>query len=309
VRTLIVGAGGIGGYFGGRLLESGRDVTFLVRPRRQAQLAADGLVVVSPHGNVSLPSPSTVTADALRGTFDLILLSCKSYDLDDAMKSFAPAVGPRTAILPLLNGMRHLDSLDRHFAPVNVLGGQCFISATLEPDGRIMHMNENHVLSFGERDGSQSARAEGIHAEFTGARFDSRLSKAIVHEMWEKWVFIASLAGITCLMRASVGDVITAGGTDLALALLAETTAIAAGLGFPPGEAALVRSREMLTSAGSTLKASMLRDMERGARTEAEHVLGDLMRRGRREQLTDSLLRIACAHLQSYEVARGTSAT
>src|SRR4051812_47476011 len=145
MKTLIVGAGGIGGYFGGRLLEAGRDVTFLVRPRRQAQLAKDGLRVVSSHGDVHIPVPPTVAAEALRESFDLVLLSCKSYDLDSAMESFAPAVGPRTVILPLLNGMRHLEALDRRFGSARVLGGQCFISATLEADGRILHMNENHA--------------------------------------------------------------------------------------------------------------------------------------------------------------------
>jgi 2-dehydropantoate 2-reductase len=308
VRTLIVGAGGIGGYFGGRLLEAGRDVTFLVRPARQAQLGQFGLVVVSPHGNLSLPAPPTVTAETLSDTFDLILLSCKSYDLEGAMDAFAPAVGPHTAVLPLLNGMRHLEALDQRIGPAHILGGQCFISATLEPGGRILHMNENHVLSFGERDGSRSPRTDAILGEFSGATFDARLSSAIVHEMWEKWVFIATLAGITCLMRASVGDIVAAGGTDLSLALLAEAAAIATANGFPPTDASLQRSHVMLTKAGSTLKASMLRDMERGTRTEAEHVLGDLLRRGQRERRTDSLLRIACTHLQSYEVVRAASA-
>src|SRR5277367_2531109 len=121
MRILVVGAGAIGGYFGGRLLQAGRDVTFLVRPRRSAELAGEGLVIKSPLGDVTLKNPPTVQADKLTEKFDVILLSCKAFDLDDAIASFAPAVGPRTAIIPLLNGMRHLDVLDQKFGAEHVL--------------------------------------------------------------------------------------------------------------------------------------------------------------------------------------------
>jgi 2-dehydropantoate 2-reductase len=146
MRVLVAGAGAIGGYFGGRLLEAGRDVTFLVRPRRAAELAQTGLVIRSKLGDMNLPAPPTVTSDTLRQPFDLVILSCKAYDLDDAMTSFAPAVGPETVILPLLNGMRHLDALEARFGANHVLGGQCLISAVLDPDGRIRHRSDTHTL-------------------------------------------------------------------------------------------------------------------------------------------------------------------
>src|SRR5438874_6690709 len=115
MRILVVGAGAIGGYFGGRLLQAGRDVTFLVRPRRAAELASAGLVIKSPNGDVTLKDPPRVEADKLKDNFDVVLLSCKAFDLDDAIKSFAAAVGPNTAIIPMLNGMKHLDTLDSKF--------------------------------------------------------------------------------------------------------------------------------------------------------------------------------------------------
>jgi 2-dehydropantoate 2-reductase len=303
MRILIVGAGAIGGYFGGRLLEAGRDVTFLVRRRRAEQLARHGLSIRSPHGNVELAAP-TVEADGLRTPFDLILLSCKSYDLADAMQSFAPAIGPDTAILPLLNGMRHLELLDARFGPRAVFGGLCLISSTLDQDGRVLHLNDSHVLSFGARDREGEARVGAIAAAFAGARFDARVSDAIVQEMWEKWVFIATGAGINCLMRASVGDIVAAGAADLATVLLDECAAIASRQGFPPREAALRASRAMYTAAGSPFMASMLRDIEHSARTEADHILGDLMRRGGDPPDARTLLRIACAHLAAYEARR-----
>jgi 2-dehydropantoate 2-reductase len=303
MRTLVVGAGAIGGYFGGRLLEAGRDVTFLVRPRRAEQLARTGLSIRSPSSDIDQPAP-TILADGLRQPFDLILLSCKAFDLTDAMESFAPAVGPNTAILPLLNGMRHLDLLEQRFGAGAVLGGWCAISTTLDAEGRILHLAPMQSLSFGERDGSPSERLKAIASDFAGVKFVTRVSDAILQEMWEKWVFIAAAAGITCLMRTAVGDIVAAGAADLATSLLDECAAIATRHGFAPSEAALQRNRTLLTAAGSGFTASMLRDVERGARTEVEHILGDLLRRGDDPANRHALLRIAYAHLAAYEARR-----
>jgi 2-dehydropantoate 2-reductase len=304
MKTLIIGAGAIGGYFGGRLLEAGRDVTFLVRPGRAARLAETGLVIQSPHGDVHIDNPPMVQADALHDIFDLIVLSCKSYDLDDAIASFAPAVGPDTVILPLLNGMSHLDRLERQFGPHAVFGGQCLISSTMDAQGRIIHLNDVHALTFGERDGTLSSRARSIEAEFSGAKFDAHLSDNILQDMWEKWVFIATAAGITCLMRASIGDIIAAGGGDLAVQLLHECAAIAGAQGFAPRPAAFARNLALFKTPGSPMTASMLRDVEAHGRTEFEHVLGDLIRRAATPPDVQSILRTAYLHLGAYEARR-----
>lgn len=304
MRILVVGAGAIGGYFGGRLLFAKRDVTFLVRPRRAVQLANTGLSIRSKFGDIDIPSPPTITEDRLREPFDLILLSCKAFDLDGAIASFAPAVGPNTAIIPLLNGMRHLDVLDARFGPQHILGGQCLISVVLDPEGRILHLNDFHALSFGERNGSRSARVLEIEKLFANAGFDSRLSDNILQEMWEKWVFISTAAGITCLMRGTVGDIVAAGATDLVTALLGECANVAARNGFTPRPEALERSRATLTTPGSLLAASMFRDVERHARTEADHVIGDLLRRGTEKSVETQILPVVYAHLRTYEARR-----
>jgi len=305
MRFLVVGAGAIGGYFGGRLLEAGRDVTFLVRPRRATQLAGAGLAIRSRFGDAAFPKPPLLLAEELNEPFDVVLLCCKAYDLEGAMDSFAPAVGPATAILPLLNGMRHLDALDARFGRSRVLGGWCTISAALDAQGRVVHLNDLHTLRFGERDGARSARAEAVAAAFAGAKFDGRLSETIVQEMWEKWAFIAAAAGITCLMRAAIGDIVATGAADLATALLAECADVAARQGFALRPEALERTRVILTTPGSPLMASMLRDIERGAPTEADHILGDLLRRAEVAGADRApLLRIACAHLRAYEARR-----
>ena len=303
MRILVVGAGAIGGYFGARLLAAGQDVTFLVRPGRAAQLARTGLVVRSKLGDLDLPPPPTATADELSGPYDLVLLSCKAFDLDEAMNSFAPAVGPNTVILPLLNGMSHLDALVARFGESAVLGGQCAISLVLDPEGRVLHLNDAGTISFGERAGPRTPRIDAIAEAFAAAKVQGGASETILQEMWEKWVFISTAAGITCLMRAAVGDIVAAGAADRTLALFDEISAVATAQGFAPRPPAVQRGRAMLTMAGSPFTASMLRDVESGRPVEADHMLGDLLKRSGK---TDGfpVLRMAYAHLKAYEARR-----
>lgn len=301
MRILVLGAGAVGGYFGGRLAAAGRDVTFLVRPARAKVLAETGLVVRSPQGDLVVPDPATVTADAVDGPYDLILLSAKAYDLDSALDAIAPAVGPGTAVLPLLNGMRHLDLLDERFGPGVALGGLCMIAAVLEPGGTVRHLNDLHLLVHGERSG-RSDRIAAIDEALAGAGFVSRRSDDVLAEMWEKWVFIATGAGITSLMRATVGDIVAAGGTGLTEQLIAEAAAIAGGAGFAPRPQALDSTRAMFTAPGSIQTASMLRDIEQGARVESDHVLGDLLDRSSGPD--PILLRAAYVHVKAYEARR-----
>jgi 2-dehydropantoate 2-reductase len=302
MRILVVGAGAIGGYFGARLAGAGRDVTFLVRPRRAGQLAAAGLVVGSPKGDLKIEAPKTVTEATLREPFDLVLLSCKAFDLDGAIKSFAPAVGPATLVLPLLNGIAHIDTLQKRFGAGAVLGGQCLISVTLDADGHVIHLNESHTLSFGELDGARSARIEAVNESLTGANFEAQLSVQILQDMWEKWMFIATMAGITCLMRAALGDIEAGGGQGIALSLFEEGSAIAAKNGYVPRPIVGERIRKMLTTRGSTLTASMLRDVEGHKRTEHEHILGDLLSRAQGTRA--AVLEMCLAHMRAYEARR-----
>jgi 2-dehydropantoate 2-reductase len=305
MRILVVGAGAIGGYYGGRLLEAGRDVTFLVRPKRAALLAASGLMIRSPAGDATLAAP-TVTADRLGGGYDVVLLSCKAYDLDSAMANIAPAIGAGTAIVPMLNGMRHLDLLDARFGAGKVLGGQCAIGATLEADGTVRHLNPLHSMSFGERDGSLSPRVEAFAAAMQGAKFDGRASSTVMLDMWEKWAFLATMAGMTSLMRASVGDIVAGGGSALMLQLFEENSAIAARAGQTLRPAFVARAHGMLTQAGSPGTASMMRDIQNGGAVEADHVIGDLLSRA--EPGKAPLLTVAYVHLKAYEARRAHGA-
>ena len=306
MRVLVVGAGAIGGYFGGRMLASGRDVTFLVRPRRAAELAAGGLVIRSPNGDVTLKDPPAVQADDLAEKFDVVLLSCKAFDLGDAIKSFAPAVGPQTSIIPLLNGMLHLDVLDRKFGPDRVLGGLCAIAVTLNDKREVVHLQPAQSLTFGERDGNLSDRVRAIAGMMASGKFGSVASETIIQDMWEKWVFLASLAASTCLMRASVGQILAApGGRDFILGMFDECSAVAEAEGYAPRAPFLERTRGMLTMEGSPMTASMFRDIKAGAAVEADHVIGDLIKRGDAAKVPVPKLRTAYTHLKAYENQRG----
>lgn len=307
MRILVVGAGALGGYFGGRLAAAGRDVTFLVRPARAAQLRDAGLVIHSPRGDLRLRDVKTVTSDALHEPFDLIVLSCKAYDLDNAIASFAPAVGPDTMILPLLNGMRHLETLQQRFGAHAVLGGVCLIAATLNDAREIVHLNDMHAIVFGEIGGGLSERVNAVADTLGNAGFDSKATPQIMQEMWEKWVFLASLAGSTCLFRAPIGDILTApDGEAVIERIFAECRAVAAANGSPVRDVFVERARAMLFARGSAMTASMLRDVRNGSRTEADHILGDLIERGGAAQHAGELtvLRIAYSQLKAYEAGR-----
>lgn len=309
MRILIIGAGAIGGYFGGRLLEAGRDVTFLVRPPRAEQLDRDGLIVRSPSGNIQYPAPPRVLAAELDSPYDLILLSCKAYDLDTAAEAFAPAVGAETLILPLLNGMAHIEALAARFSAANVLGGQCLISVDRDQSGAILHLNDTHLLSFGELDGSLGTRVRRVADVFANAGFEATLSDGIVQDMWEKWCFIATAAGATCAMRAAVGDILQAGGEPMVRGLYEECAAVAAHSGHALREPARQRALDMLTHVGSPMMASMLRDIERGAPIEADQVIGDLIaRRGHAHLSSTGMLDRVYLHLKAYEARRSREA-
>ena len=306
MRVLVVGAGAIGGYFGGRLLQAGRDITFLVRPRRAQELATAGLVIRSPGGDVTLQQPPTVQADALAQSFDVVLLSCKAFDLDDAIKSFAPAVGPQTSIIPLLNGMRHLDVLDGAFGAERVLGGLCAIAVTLNEAREVVQLAPMQSLSFGERDGPLSDRVRAIDAVFKSGNFGAVASEHVLHDMWEKWVFLASLAASTSLMRTTLGNILAApGGKDFVLGIFDECKAIASAEGYPPRAPFIDRTLSMLTTEGSPLNASMFRDIKAGQRVEADHVIGDLIARADAAKVPAPRLRVAYTHLKAYEKQRG----
>jgi len=301
MRFLVLGAGAVGGYFGGRLAEAGRDVTFLVRGPRATALAEHGLKIDSQLGNFQAPV-QTATADHVGGPYDVVILTAKHYDLDGAIDAIRPAVGPNTAVLPLLNGLVHLDKLDAAFGRERVLGGVAYVGAVMLPDGTIRHINRLSGIAQGERPGGTSERTRAISQEFAGTPVDVPVNENIVLEMWEKFVFISAMAGMNCLMRGTIGDIAaTQDGKSLILAALAECRAVATAAGFAPRPEPSKRLDAMLTEPGSPNSASMRQDLEADRRTEADAILGDMLRRARSFGLAMPLITAAYCALQVHE--------
>ncbi len=311
MKVLVIGAGGVGGYFGGRLIESGADVTFLVRERRARQLAENGLVIKSAVGDATLPVRTLTAADPGQ-PFDLVVLTCKSYDLQSAIEAAAPHMQAGGGVaLPLLNGLAHIDVLRGRFGKDRVLGGLCGIFATLSPAGEVVQMaGLPPRLSFGRfKDQVERTVLEEPAAAFaricSGANFNSRRVEPIEQGLWEKWMVLAAMAGGTCLMRGSIGSIIAGDdGKAIMEELIRETASVARAAGYPPGEEYLATARGILTAAGSDATASMLRDIKKGGPTEGDHIVGHMLRRARELGVPTPLLRIANAHLQTYEAER-----
>jgi 2-dehydropantoate 2-reductase len=302
MRMLVVGAGATGGFFGGRLAQAGRDVSFLVRPARAALLRERGLEILSPHGNASL-RPVVLTTDELRAPFDAVLLTVKSFSLEASMRDFAPAVGPGTIILPVLNGMRHMDALAQRFGKGAVGGCAAKVAATLDEAGRIVQLAPFQDMAYGEMDGSRSARIEALDQFMRGAGFDARLSADIALEMWEKWALLATLGGVTCLMRGNLGEIEAAsGGGEFLLRFFEEVTAVIGAVGMRLPEGFIAQTRALLSAAkGSSLTSSMYRDLAQGKAVEADPIVGDLLARGRRAGLVTPLLAAAYSNLDVYQ--------
>lgn len=310
MRILVLGAGSTGGYFGGCLAQAGVDVTFLVREARARQLRQRGLQIRSPLGDADLAVAHVLAAElpevAARKPFDLVILSCKAYDLDGSLQAIAPAMGNGTALLPILNGLRHYPLLDQRFGAANVIAGLCFISATKGPDGEVLHLAPPASITFGERQGpGHSARTQALASLFAQAGVEHVHSADIVSEQWIKFSFLAALAAGTCLMRAPVGRIVSSeGGADFMRALYAECLAVAAAAGHEVLAAERERALGVLTAAGSPIKASMLRDLEAGQPVEAGHIVGDLLHRAQAAGLDAPLLATAWCQLQAYESGR-----
>ena len=313
MRILVVGAGAVGGYFGARLAQAGRDVTFLVREHRAAQLHKIGLTVKSSYGDFTiLPADlKLISAQELAGsksTYDLILLATKAYALEAAMNDFAPTVGTGTAILPVLNGMRHLVTLSARFGAEHVLGGSSRIVGDLDLEGRVLHIERWQDLIFGELDKRVTPRIEAIAKTLHGAGFEDELSPDILAFMWQKWMLLSAMAGITCLLRGNIGEIARVPfGIETEQAFLHETAAIATASGYPPSDKSFSTVTARLTDPQSVLTASMYRDLSKNSSVEADHILGDLLRRGNALGLHSPLLQAAYVQLSVYMAGKESS--
>jgi 2-dehydropantoate 2-reductase len=304
VKILILGAGAVGGYWGARLTQAGIDVTFLLREKRAAKVKAEGLVVKSPKGDATVPV-KVITKGGDGGPYDVVILACKAYDLDSAMDSIAPAIGPDSTIVPMLNGHAHFAALDKKFGAAKVAGGLARISGMLGPNGEILHSGASGV-SFGERDG-KPARASLVEldAACKKAGIEGGFNANINQDLWDKWIMLGSIASMCSAMRGTIGDMMASeDGAVIMGEILDECCKVAAAEGFKPSEKIVGNVRTALTTKGAKTVASILGDMEKGGAVEAHQIVGDMLGRARKHGIAAPNLRFAYAHLQTYEARR-----
>jgi 2-dehydropantoate 2-reductase len=301
MKILVVGAGAVGGYFGARLAQAGRDVTFLVRPARAQQLQRDGLRILSPHGDLTL-KPQTITSTEITSPYDIIFVSVKAQALDQAIKDMKAAVGPETMIYPVLNGMRHMGTLVHSFGEQAVLGGVTFVSTDLDEQGRIVQLTPMDRVIYGERSGEITPRIRSLDETFRNAGFETEVSTNITQAMWDKWVTIASFGLITCLLGGPVGEInAVSDGKQTALQAIDECAAIAKACGFPTPQPHLETVRKLASDKDSKFTSSMYRDLHKGAPVEVDTILGDLLDHGHAHQIEAPLLQACCVRLRVYQ--------
>ncbi len=302
MKILVVGAGAIGGYFGGRLLEKGEDVTFLVREGRRKQIQERGLMIESIHGNVLL-LPEMIVAGEEAGPFDIILLSTKAYHLDQAIEDIRPYVSENTMVLPLLNGILHIERLIKEFGEDRVIGGLCFIETTLDKEGRVLQTSASHELVFGERSGEKTDRILKIAEAFSGTKAGFRLSNNISRDMWQKYMFISTLSGITTLMRAPLGPIRESrAGRQTLLRLQAEIFSVLKKVEAPILADIDIIQMKQMDGLSYEMKSSMQRDMEKLSQVEANHLHGYLLEIAEKEQIQVPMLEAVYANLKVYEL-------
>ena len=305
MRILMLGAGGVGGYFGGRMVQAGSDVTFLVREARAVQLQS-GLQIESPRGNANI-SVKCITTNDNEKSFDVIILSCKAYGLAGALDAIVPFIAEGVPVLPLLNGFGHVELIEQRFPPAVVWGGIAGIFAMLTQDGVVRQTHPNQVIALGVRQGQSDSQGllDALTVEMRRAEIDAVASPDIELAMWEKWTFLATLAASTCLMRGSIGEILaTDYGEQLIAQLFDECQQTAAAEGWPAGPNPAQDYRALLFDPNGTYTASMLRDMDSGGPTEADHILGNMISRAHRNGIEAPMLEVAYSRLQVHERQR-----
>ena len=305
MKILIVGAGGIGGYYGSKLMLAGADVTYLLREKRQALIQKQGLIVETPHGSFTV-HPNTVTANELTPSYDLIILAPKAFDLEDALQSIEKS-STKGMVLPFLNGLAHLDQLDQRFGKERVLGGIAHIAATITETGAVKQLTDLHMLTVGARVPSQEAIAKAFHVLCQKADFDAVYSENVEQALWDKWTFLSTLAGMTTLCNGSIGEIVAIPyGSALACEMYSECCEIASAHGFGISSGTQTKAIQMLTDASSPMTASMLRDLNAGNKTEHDHILLEMIKKAEAKQVPCNLIKMAYAHIELIQRRQGT---
>ena len=307
MRIAIVGSGGVGGYFGGRLAAAGSDVSFLARGTQLDALRSRGLRIHSPLGDVHLPRVHATDNPAEIGPVDVAFFTVKLYDTESAVALLPPLIGPETAVVPFQNGVDTVDRLTRAVGHEHTAGGTAYVAAVVPEPGVIRHTANNRLI-FGELDGTRSPRMERLFEACRAAGVDGRLSDQIEIDIWTKFVWLSVFSGVTTVARLPIGPIRE--DPDLVALCQAagmETMTVARARGISLPTAVFDGMLANFQSLPPQAKSSMLEDLERGRPLELPWLSGAVVRIGEELGVLTPTHRFMTTVLGPH--ARGTRST
>lgn len=301
MKIAVVGAGGVGGYFGARLAAAGEDVTFIARGPHLEAMGKAGLVVRSPRGDLHLQPVRATRDPAAVGPVDLIIIAVKLWSTEEAVESAKPLLGPHTGVISFQNGVDAVDILIRRLGRDHAMGGVAHIAAMIEAPGVIRHNGTMAKLTFGELDGAPSPRAKAFLEACTRAGIEAYLSGHIQRAIWEKFVFLVGLSGMTCLTRMPIGpireDPLT---REMLRDVMSEVVAVARARGIELPADTVDRQMQFTDRLPQNMVSSMLGDLRRGNRLEVEWLSGAVVRQGQEAGVPTPLNRAIYAALKLH---------
>lgn len=282
MRIAVIGAGGVGGYFGARLAAAGHDVVFGARGAHRQAMVESGLTIRSAKGDLHIDQPGLLDDPPDAGPWDAIFLCVKLWDLEDAARLIQPMVSRTTCVVPFQNGVESEQAVASVVGAERVLGGVAHIATTIAEPGVIQHTGTMAKLTYGELDGTASGRLSALHEAVTGAGIDGEASGEIERLIWRKFIMLAPFAGATCLYRRSIGAVLADPDSRTSVeALVAETTAVGRAEGIALDDGQEARTLDQAAGLPVEMKTSMLHDLEAGRRLELPWLNGAVVRLGR----------------------------
>jgi len=300
MKVLILGVGGLGSFFGAHLQKTNCDVTFLVTDKTKKLVSETGIKILSDFGNFKI-NPILITKKSLKINYDVIIISCKAYHLDEAIADLKPTQ-KNAIIIPLLNGQAHISKLEKAFKRENVFGGVAHVSSNTTSPGEIKHVGKIKRLTFGSRYEANKNIANEFYQLCRKADFQTMLSDNIDHDIWEKWIFLATIAGATTLFQTSIDNINTKpNGKIFIQNLWNECINISKENGYELRAEAKSLHEDLLFKSDVPFKASMLVDMEKKLMTEHEHIFFEFIKLGKKKKLNTSLLETCHLNMSIYE--------
>jgi 2-dehydropantoate 2-reductase len=306
MKIVIMGAGGVGGYYGGLLAQAGHDVVFIARGAHLKAIQDQGLKVKSVLGDFSVPPVRAIDRPSGAEIADLVIVATKTYHTDEAAQAIKPMVGTNTVVVSLQNGVDAVERIGKVLGKEHLLGGATWLSAAVEAPGVIGHYSQFRRIVLGEMNGRITPRAEAVAEALRRTPATVELVGNIQQVLWTKFVFISSVSALGGLTRVAMGAYRHLSEARAVLTeVMSEVAAVARAQGVDLGEDIITKSLAFIDAAAEDLKPSMQRDIEAGRMSELESMIGVVVRLGRELGVPTPVMRFAYAMLEpAYLIAR-----